>query len=103
MHELPPAGWGTWELRALLTLAIHSRGPTELRDLVALTQREPGLRLHGRPSKVVSDALRAEVNKGWVRRVGRGVYGPGLLPKASKFRLRARVARARSTPTNFDD
>lgn len=95
MHERPPTGWGTWELRALLTLAIHGGGRTQIADLVAIVEREPGLHLHGRAGKVVSDALRAEVNKGWVRRVGRGWYEPGHLPRSSRYRLRARVERAR--------
>ncbi len=95
IHRRPPAGWGSWELRALLTLAIHERGPITVARLVEIVESEPGLHLDRRTSKVVSDALRAEVAKGWVVRVRRGVYGPGRLSSASKWRLRARVERAR--------
>lgn len=85
----------SWELRALLTLHIHAAGQATVADLVEVVRRE-GVELAGRESKVVSDALRAEVAKGWVRRVRRGTYVPGRLPKSSKHRLRGRVDAARS-------
>lgn len=85
--------WAWW---ALLTLSIHAAGrPVTVAELVDVVTRE-GVEPGGRPSKVISDALRAEVAKGWVRRVGRGLYAPGRLPRSSKSRLRARLERARA-------
>ena len=83
-----------WELRARLTLHIPSWGPTTVAELVRALERE-GWDVGGRTSKVVSDSLRAEVSKGWVRRLDRGIYAPGRLPKSSKSRLRVRVRAAR--------
>jgi len=88
--------YSTWALRALLTLAIHeARRPMSVAQLVDVVAFE-GIDVDGRPSKVISDLLRTEVAKGWVVRVGRGVYAPGRLPKSSKSRLRARLRRARA-------
>jgi hypothetical protein len=50
-----------------------------------------GIRVRGRPSKTISDALRWEVRKGRVVRVGRGRYGPGRMPRSTEWWLRRRV------------
>ena len=84
----------TWQLRALLTLTIHAAGrPVTVAELVDAVEAT-GFGLAGRSSKVVSDAVRGDVAKGWVRRVGRGRYAPGYLPRSSKTRLRGRVEQA---------
>ncbi|MCB0993669.1 MAG: hypothetical protein KDB21_01165 [Acidimicrobiales bacterium] len=43
-----------------------------------------GAELHGRASKVVSDALRWEVRRGRVVRVGRGRYVLGSMPRSTR-------------------
>ncbi len=45
-----------------------------------------------RASKDVSDALRWEVARGRVRRVARGVYAVGRLPRQTAWRMRRRLA-----------
>ena len=94
-----------WELRALLTLTIHERGGATVAELADVVRAER-VGTTVRESKLVSDSLRAEVAKGWVRRAGRGAYLPGRLPKSSKSRLRSRLraARERATaaPTSLD-
>jgi hypothetical protein len=87
-----------WHLRALLTLIVHSAGRTvTVKELVAAVEAS-GFVLGGRASKVVSDSLRSPVARGWVRRVRRGRYAPGHLPKATKSRHRSRVRDARRLP-----
>jgi hypothetical protein len=84
-----------WHLRALLTLLVHdARGTVTVTELVRGVTAA-GFVLAGRPGKVVSDTLRGPVARGWVRRVGRGRYAPGYLPKSSRSRHRARVREAR--------
>lgn len=46
-------------------------------------------------SKTVSDALRWEVGRGRVVRVGRGSYRPGTMPRQTRSRIRLRVAALR--------
>jgi hypothetical protein len=47
-----------------------------------------GYELPGRPSKVISDALRWEVARGRVVRTGRGEYTYGSAPKTTARRIR---------------
>jgi len=82
------------ELRYLLTDRIASAGRV-------VTVAEPvgwldhaGFRVGGRPSKTVSDHLRAEIARGRVRRVGRGRYVVDDIPGATRRRI-GRVARYR--------
>ncbi|HEY6531254.1 MAG TPA: hypothetical protein VIY72_03045 [Acidimicrobiales bacterium] len=80
-------------LRYALLLALHRhrgrvRSVGELvEDLAAL-----GLRpRHGRPGKVVSDALRWEVARGRAERVGPDRYRLGRLPEVTRWRARRRI------------
>jgi len=54
-----------------------------------------GFVLAGRPSKEISDALRWEVARGRVVRVGRGRYRAAAIPGATRRRIR-KVARQRT-------
>jgi hypothetical protein len=54
-----------------------------------------GFTSFGRPSKTVSDALRAEVARGRVRRLRRGGSTAGTVAKVTKHRMRRRVAEVR--------
>ena len=79
------------EIRYALTFLIHERFPEEstVADLVGDLEHF-GVVVAGRPSKVVSDALRREVSAGRLRRTGRGRYAAGVLPGGTKARVRDR-------------
>jgi hypothetical protein len=78
------------ELRYLLTTYLFDHGPADVAELVdALTYH--GFCVTGRPSKTVSDALRAEMAHGRVCRLARGRYGPASMPRATKHRIERRV------------
>ena len=55
-----------------------------------------GFLFAGRTSKVISDALRWEVLRGRVRRVGRGVYRLGAAPRSTMSRIRRRAESVRA-------
>ena len=69
-------------LRYALTLQLHARGAMTLAELVAAVEG-PAQRIDGRASKAASDALRWEVARGRVVRLGRGRYGPGRIPEST--------------------
>ncbi|HEX4903780.1 MAG TPA: hypothetical protein VFV42_13260 [Acidimicrobiales bacterium] len=82
-------------LRYVLTdVLVRSGGPLTVPELVRAVERD-GFSVHGRPSKAVSDALRWEIGRGRVRRVARGVYAAGHMPKQTRSRIRRRVADLR--------
>ena len=78
------------ERRYLLLVVLLDAGrPLTVPEIVdALARR--GAAVAGRPSKTVSDALRPEVRRGRVRRLGRGRYEIGRVARSSErwFRLR---------------
>ena len=89
------------ELRYALTLYLGQHGPQTVPQLIdALTYQ--GFAFAGRPSKVISDALRWEVARGRVQLLRRGFYGPGSIPRSTEYRIHQRVlalrARARGGP-----
>lgn len=65
--------------------------PTEL----AAEVEAAGFRFAGRPGKVVSDHLRAEVNRGRAVRVGRGRYRSGTIPGSTRRRMQYAVRHRR--------
>jgi len=83
------------ELRYVLTVHLFRQGRStisEMRDALAF---------HGfdvaRPApKSVSDALRWERRRGRVRRLGRGLYGPGQMPRGTEHRIHKRVLALRA-------
>ena len=79
------------DLRYILTLALldHDR-PLTVGELVALLDRDR-ITVTGRPSKVVSDALRWEIGHRRVRRVGRARYEVGHIPRSTRWWIRQRV------------
>lgn len=83
------------ELRYLLTWYIHEVGPLSVAELAHLLD-DDRLRVYGRPSKEISDALRWEVRRGRVIRVGRGQYTVGRIPRGTAHRIRTRVEAVRS-------
>ena len=95
---MEPAGciqlWGRGQ-RYVLTELLFDHGPLRVAEIVALLHAE-GLVIGGRPSKTVSDALGWEVAHGRVVRLGRGLYGPGRMPRSTRawIRRRNRLLRA---------
>jgi hypothetical protein len=82
------------ELRYVLTMHLFNLGRCTIKDLVE------ALAYHGfdvdRPAgKAVSDALRWELQRGRVRRLARGVYGPGEMPRGTEHRIHRRVLALR--------
>ncbi|HEY1116429.1 MAG TPA: hypothetical protein VGE43_01905 [Acidimicrobiales bacterium] len=98
-----PSELGDVELRYVLCdLIAGAAGATcTVGELVDTIER-CGFRLAGRPSKVISDALRTEVARGRVVRVGRGRYRVGSIPGSTRRRIRKvtrhRIALAGSWP-----
>lgn len=76
------------QLRYLLTIVLRDASrPLTVAELVGLLERD-GRRVAGRPSKTVSDALRWEIGKGRVVRVGRSTYHRGSMPRSTAWWIR---------------
>jgi hypothetical protein len=69
---------------------LDARSPMTLKQLIAGIEMM-GFVVAGRPSKTVSDALRWEVRRGRIRRVGRALYAPGSMPRSTEWYIRRRV------------
>jgi hypothetical protein len=82
------------ELRYVLTMQLAVHGPATIAELMDALKWH-GCGVHGRPSKVVSDALRWEIERGRVWRLGRGRYGPGYMPRGTEYRIHQRVLALR--------
>ena len=78
------------ELRYALTLYLLQHGPTTVDELIKAMKWQ-GFDIGGRASKQVSDALRWERRRGRVRRLARGLYGPGYVPRGTEYRIYHRV------------
>lgn len=73
--------------RVLVVWLMDARRPMSVGELAALLARA-GLSVRGRPGKVISDALRWEVRRGRVLRLGRGRYQVGAVPRTTGWRIR---------------
>jgi hypothetical protein len=83
------------ELRYLLVSYVFEHGAATVQELVdALTVQ--GFDLGSRPSKLVSDALRCETQRGRVIRVGWGRYRSGSMPRSTEYRIDQRVDALRA-------
>jgi hypothetical protein len=83
------------ELRYVLTMHLFKQGRStisELRDALA----RHGFDVARPAPKSVSDALRWERRRGRVRRLGRGLYGPGQMPRGTEHRIHYRVLALRA-------
>jgi hypothetical protein len=83
------------ELRYVLTFYLSQHGRASISELVEALEYynfEPA----GNPAKSISDALRWEIAHGRVRRLRRGVYGPGPIPRSTEHRIRQRVVALRA-------
>ena len=83
------------ELRYALTLYLLQHGPTTVDELIKAMKWQ-GFDIGGRASKQVSDALRWERRRGRVRRLARGLYGPGYVPRGTEYRIYHRVMALRA-------
>ncbi|OBR97872.1 hypothetical protein BHQ23_06110 [Mycobacterium gordonae] len=82
------------ELRYVLTWQLALHGPATIADMIDALEWH-GFCVKGRASKAISDALRWEIARGRVRRLGRGKYGPGGMPRATEYRIHQRVLALR--------
>ncbi len=71
-----------------IVLAEIRRNHTMTVAQMATFLADLGYTLPGRPSKVISDALRWEVARGRVNRTARGVYTYGTVPPSTARRVR---------------
>lgn len=80
------------ELRYAIVLVLLDAGrPLRVTELVDQLERL-GLQTIGRPGKTVADAIRWEVRRGRVRQLGRGLYGPGRVPRSTMYHMRRRLS-----------
>jgi len=90
------------DLRYALTMYLLQHGPTTVNELIEALEWQ-GFSISGRASKEISDALRWERRRGRVRRLARGLYGLGFVPRATEYRIYHRVMdlRAAAKPMYF--
>jgi hypothetical protein len=82
------------ELRYVLTMQLAVHGQATVAELIDALKWH-SFSVPGRPSKAISDALRWEIEHGRVRRLGRGRYGPGCIPRGTEHRIHQRVLALR--------
>ncbi|CAM2863378.1 hypothetical protein BST27_17775 [Mycobacterium intermedium] len=82
------------ELRYVLTLHLALHGPATVAEMIDVLKYY-GFSVRGRPSKAISDALRWEAGRDRVRRLKRGRYGPGCIPRGTEHRIHQRVLALR--------
>jgi hypothetical protein len=83
------------ELRYVLTMHLAHNGPSSITEMTDALSGQ-GFCIRGRASKAVSDALRWEIGRGRVRRLGRGLYGPAYIPRSTEYRIHQRVLALRA-------
>jgi hypothetical protein len=83
------------ELRYVLTMHLARHGRSTIDELIdAMTYH--GFAARDPANKSVSDALRWERRRGRVRRIGRGIYGPGYIPRGTEHRILQRELALRA-------
>jgi hypothetical protein len=82
------------ELRYMLAVNLDIHGSASIYALIEQLEYQ-GFSIPGRASKTVSDALRWEMRRGRVRRLRRGVYGPGYMPRSTGQYIHKRAAALR--------
>lgn len=82
------------ELRHMVTTNLAVHGKATMFEILELLYYQ-GFIIPGRPSKTVSDALRWEMRRGRVRRLRRGVYGPGQMPRSTEYYIHKRALALR--------
>lgn len=82
-------------LRSVITDHLFRVGPQTIPDLLDALEHQ-GFTVTGRPAKTVSDALRWERDRGRVRRLRRGKYGPAEMPRTTEQRIHRRAMELRA-------
>jgi hypothetical protein len=82
------------ELRYVVTMNLTVHGPATVVEIIELLEYQ-GFVIVGRASKTVSDALRWELRRGRVRRIRRGKYGPGQMPRSTEHYIHKRAIALR--------
>ena len=83
------------ELRYVLTMHVAHHGRATIAEMIDALNAQ-GFCVTGRASKSISDALRWEAARDRVRRLGRGLYGPGHIPRGTEYRIHQRVLALRA-------
>jgi len=78
----------------MLVVNLDIHGSASIFELIEQLEYQ-GFSIAGRPSKTISDALRWEIRRGRVRRLRRGVYGPGQMPRSTGHYIRKRAEALR--------
>jgi hypothetical protein len=82
------------ELRYVVTMNLAVHGPATVVEIIELLEYQ-GFVIAGRASKTVSDALRWEMRRGRVRRIRRGKYGAGQMPRSTEHYIHKRAIALR--------
>jgi hypothetical protein len=83
------------ELRYVLTTNLAVHGRATIPDMIELLEYQR-FTVAGYAPKVVSDALRWELRRGRARRLRRGLYGPGVMPRSTEQYIHQRVIGLRA-------
>jgi len=83
------------ELRYVLTWHLALHGRASITDLVEALAFH-GFDVDDPAGKSISDALRWERRRGRVRRIARGAYSPGEMPRGTEHRIHRRVLALRA-------
>ena len=86
------------ELRYVLTWHLALHGPATIAEMIEALAWH-GFCVSGRASKAVSDALRWEIARGRVYRIGRGRYRSADIPRSTEYRIHQRVLALRAAAT----
>ena len=82
------------DLRHALLVLLLRRGTVTIDEALAMLAAA-GFEVHGRyPRKVVADAFGCEVVRRRARRIGRGRFALGSVPRSTAYRVRSRWDRA---------
>jgi hypothetical protein len=82
---------GTELRHAICVCLLRAQSPLTVPEVVAGVEAL-GCSVPGRPSKSISDAVRWEVRKGRVVRLGRSLYQIGSMPRSTEWWMRRKIA-----------
>ena len=82
-------------LRSVITDHLFRVGPQTIPDILDALAHD-NFTVQGRPAKTVSDALRWERERGRIRRLRRGKYGPAEMPRTTEQRIHRRAMELRA-------